>query len=198
MTKHEQSVATHLQHLQHPLRSPPMLPIGPTHCHLHHCTYCVRYHKMRLSTMWKCSVQNGQQFRQAWTHMVHRPATQQPLPHWPHILIGPSSASTETEGSAPPHTLSSSANGQEHITLLTVPGTVTFTLHLVNTLRGTWHKRTQVLSQSIMFQIKTLTHNVTKQPNIIVHACPVQAHPLQSLHCGRHYWVRKTGPCGLM
>ena len=36
--------------------------------------------------------------------------------------MGPFSTSTGTGGSAPPHTLSGSANGQEHVTLLTVPG----------------------------------------------------------------------------
>ena len=121
----------------------------------------------------KCYVHNGQQFRPAWTHLVHRPATQQPLTSLSthtHTHIGPSSTSTGTGGSAPPHTLSGSANGQEHVTLLTVPGTMTFTLHSVNTLKGTWNKPTQLLSQSIMFQIKNITHN-TKLPNTVHALC---------------------------
>ena len=85
----------------------------------------------------------------------------------------------------PPHTLSGSAYDQEHVTFLTVPGTVTFTLHLVNTLRGTWNKPTQLLSQSIMFWIKNITHKAN-QPS-----SPCIADTLLSEE-GR------TGPCGQM
>ena len=132
----------------HPLRSLPILSSGPTHCHPHHCAYCVRYHKVRLSTVQSeaacttqqvfCPERSTAQTHTNTPYLVHRPATQLPLTSLStHTHIGPSSTSTGTGGSAPPHMLSSSANGQAHIALLTVPGTMTFTLHLVNTSRGT-------------------------------------------------------------
>ena len=48
---------------QHPLRSPPMLPSGPTHCYPHHCAHCtcVRYHKVRLSRVRSKAVCTTQQ-----------------------------------------------------------------------------------------------------------------------------------------
>ena len=46
---------------QHPLRTPPMLPSGPTHCHPHHCAYCVRFHRVRLSTVQSKAVYATQQ-----------------------------------------------------------------------------------------------------------------------------------------
>ena len=132
---------------QHPLRSPLMLPSGPTHCHSHHCVFTVSgtYHKVRLSTVWSKAVCATQQVfcpeqSTVQTSMnTHGAQTRHTTASHliEHTHIGPSSTSTGTGGSAPPQTLSGSANGQEHVTLLTVPGTVIFTLHLVNALRGT-------------------------------------------------------------
>ena len=131
----------------HPLRSPPMLPSGPIHCHPHHCAYCVRYHKVRLSTVRSKAVRVTEQVfcpehSTVQTSMNTHGAqschtTASHLIEHTYTHIGPSSISTGTGGSAPPHTLSNSANGQEHVTLLTVPGTMTFASHLVNTLKGT-------------------------------------------------------------
>ena len=64
------------------------------------------------------------------THGAHNSLS----PHWAHTHTDPSSTSTGTGGSAPPHMLSGSANDHAHVTLLTVPGTMTFAL--VNTFRG--------------------------------------------------------------
>ena len=132
---------------QHTLRSPPMLPSGPTHCHSHHCVLTVSgtHHKVRLSTVRSKAVCATQQVfcpEQSTVHTsMNTPCAQTCHTTASHLIehahTWPSSTSTGTGGSAPPHTLSGSANGQEHVTLLTVPGTMTFTLHLVNTLRGT-------------------------------------------------------------
>ena len=132
---------------QHLLRSPPMPPSGPTHCHSHRCAYCVRYHKVRLSTVQSKAVCATQQVfrsdRSTVQTSMNTPGAQtchttaSHLIEHTHTHIGPSSTSTGSGGSAPPHTLSGSANGEAHVTLLTVPGTMTFTLHLVNTVRGT-------------------------------------------------------------
>ena len=68
---------------------------------------------------------------------------------------GPSSTSTRAGGSAPPHTLSGSANDPALVTLLTVPGAITFTL--VYTLRGaTGSRRGNVsMTESNLYQSPT-------------------------------------------
>ena len=68
---------------------------------------------------------------------------------------GPSSTSTGAGGSTRPHTLSGSANDPALVTLLTVPGTITFTL--VYTLRGaTGSRRGNVcMTESNLYQSPT-------------------------------------------
>ena len=122
---------------------------GPTHCHPHHCAYCVRYHKVRLSTVWSrqgvCmyhrtralsrTVNSSDQHEHTGAQTCHTTASRL----IEHTHTGLSSTSTGTGGSAPPHMLSGSANDPALVTLLTVPGTITFTL--VYTLRGATRSR---------------------------------------------------------
>ena len=131
MTKHEQSVHTFNTT---PFQVTPNAPKWPHPLSLTSlCAHCVRYHKVRLSTVQSKAVCATQQvFSPEWSTvqtsmntMVHRPVTQPSLISLStHTHIGPSSTSTGTGGSAPPHMLSGSANDQEHVTLLTVPGTM--------------------------------------------------------------------------
>ena len=69
-----------------PSQVTPMLPSGPTHCHSHHCAHCVRYHEVRLSTVWSVYVPHYKVFcperstgQTSMNTPGHRPATQQPL-----------------------------------------------------------------------------------------------------------------------
>ena len=125
----------------------PMLPSGPTHCHPHHCAYCVRYHKERLSTVWskagsvhvptanvlRLTVQTSMNTHDA--QNCHTTASH--LIEHKHSV--PPSTRTGIGGSPSPHMLSGSANDPALVTLLNVPGTITFTL--VNTLRGAERSR---------------------------------------------------------
>ena len=90
-----------------------------------------------------------------------------------HTCIVPSSTNTGT-GGAPPHTLimSGSANGQAHACHFTDCARnhfihIAFSQYLERNMKQT---HTTVLSQSIMFQIKNITHN-TKLPNTVHALC---------------------------
>ena len=139
MTKHEQSVHTFNTP---PSQVTPILSSGPTHCHPHHCAYCVRYHKVTLSTVRSKAVCTTQQVfcpeQSTVQSSMNTHGTQTCHTTASHLIehthTGPSSTSTGAGGSAPPHTLSGSANDPALVTLQTVPGTITFTL--VNTMRG--------------------------------------------------------------
>ena len=121
---------------QHPLRSPPILPSCPTHCHPHHCAYCVRYHKERLSTVRSKAVCTTQQVfcpeRSTAQTSMNTPGAQTCHTTASHLM----STHTHTHRAilhqhrnrrkCSPHTLSGSANGQALVTLLSLRHTSLF------------------------------------------------------------------------
>ena len=182
MTKHEQSVHT-FNTTPSQVRSPPILPSGPTHCHLHHCAYCVRYHKVTLSTVWSeavCTTQQvccperstaqtsmntpgAQTFHTTASHLIEHTHTHGAILH-----------RTGTGESAPPHMLSGSANGQEHIALLAVPGM--YDIHDIHIAFGQYLERKMKQTRATaepehhVSNKENITYN-TKQPNIVHALC---------------------------
>ena len=184
MTKHEQSVHTFNTP---PSQVTPILSSGPTHCHPHHCAYCVRYHKVTLSTVRCKAVCTTQQVfcpeRSTAQTSMNTPGAQTYHTTASHLI-----EHTHTHGAILHQhrnrrkCSTSHANSQAHIALLSVTMESGHS-HCIWSIPREEHETNHTTAEPEHHILNKEHNTYTKQPNI-VHA--VQAHPLQSLHCGRH------------
>ena len=144
----------------HPLRSPPMLPSGPTHCYPDHYAHCVRYHKATLSTVWSkavyatqhvfCPERSTAQDKHEHTGAQTCHTTASHLIEHTHTHRAILYQHRNRRKCSPSHT-SGSANGQALVTLLTVPGMYDIHIAFGQYLERNMKQTTQLLNQSIMF-----------------------------------------------